>query len=51
MATIGTPRLLIALLAAAAPCFSQGRVHEFLGVKNWHGTVKVTGTGSGSATF
>jgi hypothetical protein len=40
----------IAFLALAAPCFSQGRVDEFLGVKNWHGTITITGTGSGSTS-
>jgi hypothetical protein len=40
----------IAFLAIAAPCFSQGRVDEFLGVKNWHGTITITGTGSGSTS-
>jgi hypothetical protein len=38
---------LLAFLALAAPCFSQGRVSEFLGVQNWHGSVTITGTGSG----
>ena len=42
-------RLLAALLAAA-PGFGQGRVDEFLGVANWHGTVTITGTGSGSTS-
>ena len=40
----------IAFLALAAPCFSQGRVDEFLGVKNWHGNITITGTGSGSTS-
>jgi hypothetical protein len=29
-------------------CLAQGRVSEFLTVKNWHGTVTITGSGSGS---
>jgi hypothetical protein len=41
---------LAALLIAAPACFAQGRVSEFLGVQNWHGTVKITGTGSGSTS-
>ncbi|MGC9973216.1 MAG: hypothetical protein ABSE56_21785 [Bryobacteraceae bacterium] len=40
----------VALLIAAPVCFAQGRVSEFLGVQNWHGTVKVSGTGSGSTS-
>src|ERR1017187_3737380 len=40
----------IAFLALAAPCFSQGRVDEFLGVKNWHGNITITGNGSGSTS-
>ena len=40
----------VALLLAAPACFAQGRVSEFLGVQNWHGTVKITGTGSGSTS-
>jgi hypothetical protein len=40
---------LLALLVLAAPGFAAGRVDEFLGVKNWHGTVTITGTGSGTS--
>jgi hypothetical protein len=40
----------LAFLAFAAPCFSQGRVDAFLGVKNWHGNITITGTGSGSTS-
>jgi hypothetical protein len=39
---------VLAVLLAAAPVFAAGRVDEFLGVKNWHGTVTITGTGSGT---
>jgi hypothetical protein len=41
---------LACLALAAAPCFSQGRVDDFLGVKNWHGNITITGTGSGSTS-
>ncbi len=41
---------LLAALLAAAPGFGQGRVDEFLGVANWHGTLTITGTGSGSTS-
>ena len=37
-------------LGLAGPVFGAGRVDEFLGVKNWHGTVTITGTGSGTST-
>jgi hypothetical protein len=37
-------------LAAATPAFAAGRVDEFLGVKNWHGTLTITGNGSGSTS-
>ena len=49
MASSGAGRRLVTLCIAAAPCFAQGRVSEFLGVKNWHGTIQVAGTGSGSS--
>jgi len=40
----------IALVWLAASTLSgAGRVDEFLGVKNWTGTVTITGTGSGSS--
>lgn len=42
-------RQIFALLLTGVPCFAQGRVSEFLGVKNWHGTVTITGTGSGTS--
>ena len=43
-------RAILATLALAASGFAQGRVGEFLGVKNWSGTVTITGTGSGSTS-
>jgi len=42
--------ILGAMLLAAASCLAQGRVDEFLGVKNWHGSLTITGTGSGSTS-
>ncbi len=30
-------------------CVAQGRVSEFLTVQNWHGTIKISGQGSGSS--
>lgn len=39
----------IILALAAAPCVAQQGVDAFLGVKNWHGTLKMTGTASGSS--
>jgi hypothetical protein len=38
----------LTLLAAATLAWGQGRVDDFLGVQNWHGTLTITGTGSGS---
>ncbi len=44
-------RRALALLAIAAPvCLAQGRVTEFLGVQQWHGSVSITGSGSGSSS-
>ena len=43
-------RILAAVLLAAPSLFAQGRVSEFLAVQNWHGTVNITGTGSGSTS-
>ena len=40
---------LLAGLLAVAPGFAAGRVDEFLGVKNWSGTVTISGTGSGTS--
>jgi hypothetical protein len=42
--------MLSGLFLVAAPCLAQGRVDEFLAVKNWHGTVTITGSGSGSTS-
>ncbi len=44
------PVVLLSMLVVAPACLAQGRVSEFLGVQNWHGTVKITGTGSGSSS-
>lgn len=38
------------MVVAVPACYAQGRVSEFLGVQNWHGTVKISGTGSGSTS-
>src|SRR5437763_15310575 len=42
-------RWVIAVFMTAAACLAQARVDEFLGVKNWHGTIRVTGSGSGTS--
>jgi len=39
----------LVFLLAAIPAVGAGRVDDFLGVQNWHGTVSITGTGSGSS--
>lgn len=40
----------LAVLITASACFGQGRVSEFLSVNTWHGTVTITGNGSGSTS-
>src|SRR5262249_49095682 len=35
---------------AVGPIFAQGRVSEFVNVKNWHGTIEFTGSGSGTSS-
>jgi hypothetical protein len=53
---MGTSRSLFitvevaAMALAAQACFAQGRVSEFLTVKNWHGTVNIKGSGTGSSS-
>ncbi len=47
---IGAWRVLAAVLLVAPSLFAQGRVSEFLTVQNWHGTVNITGTASGSTS-
>jgi hypothetical protein len=42
--------MLAGLFIVAGPCLAQGRVDEFLAVKNWHGTVTISGSGSGSSS-
>ena len=49
-ASTAIPTAVLTILTAASVCYGQGRVSEFLGVKNWHGTVKILGTGSGSTS-
>jgi hypothetical protein len=44
-----TARWALAALFTAS-CFAQGRVSDFLNIQNWHGTIKITGSGSGSST-
>ena len=48
------PALIVNRWALAAlfttSCFAQGRVSDFLNIQNWHGTIKITGTGSGSTS-
>src|SRR5436190_22288247 len=38
------------LILAPSWALAAGRVDEFLTIKNWHGTVTITGTGSGSTS-
>ena len=40
----------LALLITGSACFGQGRVSEFLSVNTWHGTVSITGNGSGTTS-
>jgi hypothetical protein len=44
----GTGSCVFGLFIAVSTCLAQGRVDEFLGVQSWHGTVTITGSGSGS---
>ncbi len=50
MGSSGVTRFLAVLLLPAASGFAQGRITDFLGIQQWHGTVKITGTGSGSTS-
>ena len=50
MGSTGVARFLAVLFLPAALSFAQGRVSDFLGIQQWHGTVKISGTGSGSTS-
>jgi hypothetical protein len=43
-------RWTLAALCTAASCLAQGRVSDFLNIQRWHGTIKITGSGSGTST-
>jgi len=49
-ATSAAGLLCLAFAITAPVCVGQGRVSDFLTVQNWHGTVTITGTGSGSTS-
>jgi hypothetical protein len=42
-------RIALVSLVLSSTAFGAGRVDDFLTVKNWHGTLKITGTGSGTS--
>jgi hypothetical protein len=48
--SIAIPAAFLAILTVTSVCYAQGRVSEFLGVQNWHGTLTIKGTGSGSSS-